>query len=153
MISLPKPYEDELLYSVVARAIAYLAPKHDFAVNRLIGRAQCSIFFGLPIDWLDGGIESAWGLSPQEIVERHTMFPFYGRFLPRTQFSAGMEIMLSGSRRNIATNLGLQNGERHSPRLFEILSILCARGRSSFWRDILAKIAPVERNLALLGSQ
>ena len=60
MISLPKPYEDELLYSVVARAIAYLAPKHDFAVNRLIGRAQCSIFFGLPIDWLDGGIESAW---------------------------------------------------------------------------------------------
>ena len=109
MISLPKPYEDELLYSVVARAIAYLAPKHDFAVNRLIGRAQCSIFFGLPIDWLDGGIESAWGLSPQEIVERHTMFPFYGRFLPRTQFSAGMEIMLSGSRRNIATNLGLQN--------------------------------------------
>jgi hypothetical protein len=110
VISLPKPYEDELLYSVFARAIAYLAPKHDFAVRRLLGRAHCSVLFGrfLP-PLVDEGIEEIWGLSLQEIVERHTMLPFYGRFLPRERLSACLDILKSGLNTSMPSKLGLQN--------------------------------------------
>ncbi|MHC2467424.1 TnsD family Tn7-like transposition protein [Bradyrhizobium embrapense] len=108
MISLPKPYEDELLYSVFARALVYLGIRHDFAAARLVGRAHYSVFFGPPIDEL-GDMPSIWGMSPQGIVARHTMLPFYARFLPRRQLSKCLKLVEKGRRGNVVIHLGLQN--------------------------------------------
>ena len=109
MISLPKPYDDELLYSVFARAIAYLAPTADFTVRKLLfGRGPCSALFGARLDELAKFTKPVWGLSWQEILERHTLVSFYGRFLPCDQLSRCLEIARFGGG-TISAMLGLQN--------------------------------------------
>jgi transposase-like protein len=109
MISLPKPYDDELLYSVFARATAYLAPKHDYAIHRLLEREVYSVFFGTRLDELSENTRPVWGLSLEEILERHTMIPFYSRFVASGQIPRYREIMESRSKANIPTTLGLLN--------------------------------------------
>lgn len=109
MISLPKPYEDELLYSVFARAVAYLAPTPDYTVRKLLfGRGSHSVLFGIRLDELAKITKPVWGLSSQEILEGHTTLPFYGRFLPCDQLSKCLEIARFGGG-HISVMLGLQN--------------------------------------------
>jgi Tn7-like transposition protein D/TniQ len=109
VISLPKPYEDELLCSVLARAVAYLAPTANFTVKRLLfGQEAHSALFGTRLDELAKFTKPVWGLSWQEILERHTLVPFYGRFLPRDQLSRCLEVVRFGGG-PISARLGLQH--------------------------------------------
>lgn len=108
MISLPKPYEDELLYSVLARAVAYLAPQHNFAVRRVLGGTYLSVLFGPPLHALLGrNTDAIWGLSAQDIVNRHTMFPLYDRFVAPLLRAKCLDLIKSGGTGSVATSLGL----------------------------------------------
>jgi len=110
MISLPEPYEDELLYSVFARAVAYLAPISEYAARKLLfGMGNHSVLFGSQVDELAKITRPNWGLSSQEIVERHTMLPFYGRVLAPAQVSACLDMIAYGAKGKVRGALGLQH--------------------------------------------
>ena len=140
MISLPKPYEDELLYSVLARAVAYLAPEHDFAVRRVLGGTYLSVLFGPPVHALLGqNTDAIWGLSARDIVYRHTMFPLYDRFVPPVVRTKCLDMIISGGLGSVATCLGLQQQSNVNTPVFLKFCRSCALNDLSaygetFWR-------------------
>jgi len=109
--SFPALYPDELLYSLFARYyaqsghIAYVFAAEELFENRATKP---------DIEFMDRLTEEARQLvtrtcSLADIVERHTMFPYYGRFLRR-------------DRRQQALNLLLQTDERYHNLLYQLKS-------------------------------
>jgi hypothetical protein len=80
-LHLPRPYEDELLYSVFARYTSYLQPRRGF-YEAIFGTRYASIKYGKELDCLARRTYSTWAMSAHEILERHTAYPFYGYYLP-----------------------------------------------------------------------
>jgi Tn7-like transposition protein D/TniQ len=72
-------------------------------------KGRPSVLFGARLEELAIITRSVWGLSSQEILDRHTAMPFYGRFLPRDRLSKCLEILKFGARVRIPTMLGLHN--------------------------------------------
>lgn len=109
IISFPELYPDELLYSFFARYyaqsghIAYVFAAEELFENRATKP---------DIEFMDGLTVEAKRLvtrmcSLADIVERHTMFPYYGRFLQR-------------DRRRQALSLLLQTDERYHNLLYQL---------------------------------
>lgn len=109
--SFPALYLDELLYSLFARYyaqsghIAYVFAAEDLFENRATKP---------DIEFMDRLTEEARQLvtrscSLAAIVEKHTMFPYYGRFLQR-------------DRRQQALSLLLQTDERYHNLLYQLKS-------------------------------
>lgn len=81
---LPALYEDELLYSVIARyqrtcgMVSKLALHKDLYGKRM---ASTSVFFPKHIDAFVSNLPSTSKITTEEIIINHTLFPFYSAFL------------------------------------------------------------------------
>lgn len=79
----PQPYEDETLYSIIARLWHYLGRPRSSVVNRaVVGRRSWAPLSRLPVQ-LDGFLRHpAWTRRDVDrLIDEHTLFPFYTAFV------------------------------------------------------------------------
>lgn len=78
---LPRPYEDELLYSIFARYHSYLQPvaRKHFR-KEIMGSEHISVLYGTDIDTLARRTFATWSMSAFDILRLHTVYPYYAFF-------------------------------------------------------------------------
>jgi len=80
----PVPHPDETLYSVIARLVARLKVPHERLITeQLFGRRYHRPDLNLPhhLGALAKQIPPEHGITVEEIIQKHTLFPFYAPFL------------------------------------------------------------------------
>ena len=93
---LPILYEDEILYSVIARyqrmcgMVSKLALMKDLFGNRSVSR---SIFLPKNINALVNNLPPMSKITTEEIIMNHTMFPFYTAFFSEEKAKFVAKIM------------------------------------------------------------
>src|SRR5690625_4573311 len=140
---LPTLYDDELLYSVIARyqrmcgMISNRAMIKDMFGELIVIR---STFFPKHLNSFVRNLPPTSKLTAEEIINNHTMLPFYTAFLSEEKSDNLSTLMATGSGRPIETLLGLggnkvraHNYLRYCPCCFkEDLEKL----GESYWRRI-----------------
>ncbi|WP_136525491.1 TnsD family Tn7-like transposition protein [Geomonas ferrireducens] len=97
---LPEPYEDELLFSVVARHLAYRGSRNTInIISSLFGR-KWEHNVGLPrgLSIVAEQTWPLWQMTGRDIAIGLTMYPFYVAFLPPDEKDRVMEAILYRSR-------------------------------------------------------
>ena len=93
----PDIYEDELLYSLLARfyvASGYTAYRH--AAEELFLKKKTRINVDFVNAYTPDAIkEITRNISMEQIVLKHTMFPYYGRFLPRERRESAFRALIN----------------------------------------------------------
>ena len=125
---LPKPYPDELVYSVLARMAyhyGYWSPKE--LLNCFYGRSGVLAVPDLPsnLTELARATDEVWHLSPDELAIRHTLIGYYTHFQgarARTDAIARMRSKVGF----LHLRLGICAGSAVSPTRFQ----LCAMCRA-----------------------
>jgi hypothetical protein len=77
---LPRPYDDELVGSVLARGIVYTGLPTKRFLRTLTGRRTSTLSFFLPADLR--AIASAMGADLSHVLWQHTAFPYVTAFMP-----------------------------------------------------------------------
>lgn len=106
----PTPYADELLYSIKARyhvRSGNTSPKAT--IEELFGSITASAVIDLPcnLDVLVRKIPSFMNISFENILYRHTLFPYYAAFLPNDRVDMLMKSMKSEHGGDIHTRTGI----------------------------------------------
>jgi hypothetical protein len=139
MLYLPRPYEDELLYSVFARHFAYTQPREAVsAYISIAGSHYVSIKYGRNLQALADDTAPIWALSADDIVERHTMLPFYGSFLAPDVYENCRRGFLGGGKAIPTGKLGLNNSNIKEAKRLRFCSSCAAedldRLGETYWR-------------------
>ena len=127
--SFPTLYPDELLYSMFARYyaqsghIAYVFAAEELFENRATKP---------DIEFMDGLTSEArqlvsGGRLMEHIVERHTMFPYCGRFLGRERRRQALELLVKTDERY--HNLLYQLKSKHVSRYIRYCPLCAAEDR------------------------
>jgi hypothetical protein len=116
-LNLPRPYPDELMYSVFARHFAYTQPNSvAFAYKTIDGHAWFSTRYVRGASRLAEKTHLTWGLSGLQIIDRHTLLPFNGAFLKPEVHLKCTECFLNNNPHGGATALGMGNSSVVEPR-------------------------------------
>ena len=119
----PTPYEDELLHSLIARYHIYSGnPGHIHTIEDLFGSryASSSIEFQGNLDQLCKNLPTGSKLNWSRILYNHTLFPYYGAFVPMERAVKAMDIMRDGNASRVYNMLGLaaSGQKKHSLGFF-----------------------------------
>lgn len=107
---LPFPYEDELLYSVIARYLIYMKVTNiPVALKDIFGRAFSRPRVTLPgcLDFISKSTIMTWNMSSQEIAENLTLFPYYSRYLPKKRAAHCFDELCSNNSLRVPSMLGI----------------------------------------------
>jgi hypothetical protein len=106
---LPLPYPDELLYSVIARYLTYFPPRGaSSAVSALFGGISDAIVeFPRRLDYFADTTNLTWGMTSDQIINNHTLFPFYSHFVSPETSSKCVQSMKTGNPLHIHAHLGI----------------------------------------------
>lgn len=90
IVSWPDPYPDELFYSICARfseRVRY--PSKRFVVAELFGTDQAMACISLPshLRYLVSQLPPYSNYDINRIIDRHTLLPYFGPFLPPERYS------------------------------------------------------------------
>lgn len=83
LIFFPAPYDDELLYSICARYSRVAGHSNKkITIEHFFQRRTLTAVFDLPkhLDALANQLVHLHGPSADELIEKHTLFPFYSAF-------------------------------------------------------------------------
>jgi len=108
----PKPYPDEILYSLVARFNYHLSAKGPKENKFLLfGERNITSTIDLQsgLSWFTKELSAFWETSEEEIINNYTLFPLYAPFLPETANEKIIASML-GQSGDIHTRAGLNAG-------------------------------------------
>jgi transposase-like protein len=110
ILQFPTPYPDELLYSVIARY--HIRSGNCFwkhTLEDIFGRRtiSASVFFPSGIQSLIQRLPKNTTMTEQQLIEKHTMFPFYTVFLPTEKAQSIYEAMMSDDGRKIYMQSGV----------------------------------------------
>ncbi|WP_256807412.1 TnsD family Tn7-like transposition protein [Bradyrhizobium sp. Bra64] len=118
-LTLPRPYPDELVYSVFARHFAHIQPTRlTSAYSSIDGSRWFSTRYVRGAAELAKRTSLTWGLSGIEIIERHTLLPFYGAFLQPDSHLECTAQFLADHPGSASTQMGLSNPSVAAPRFF-----------------------------------
>ena len=109
--NVPRPYEDEIFYSIIARFLEYYSTGNlKGCLTNLFSRNSISATLDFP-SGLRGFIENLYGgfLTVEQIINNHTLLPLYSRFLPKRRCSEIIQAMHNKSG-DIHTKAGLNAG-------------------------------------------
>lgn len=108
-IQLPKPYPDELLYSVIARYFKHFGiSRHSYVIHQMFGqRFRPTVDLPFCLDKVADLTHITWELTGEEILERLTLFPFYARYLPTTRRNRCANDFIGGPHSGSRGRLGL----------------------------------------------
>lgn len=107
---LPYPYDDELLYSAIARYFLYhRVRKIPLAINNIFGHyvRKPRIAFPASLDYLAKNTNMAWNMSPREIANQLTLFPYYARYLPEKRAEQCFQKLCSNYSLSVPARLGI----------------------------------------------
>lgn len=97
---LPNIYPDELIYSWCCRYYAHSGlPSYSMALEDLFGNKSYRInyeFSGCFCDETQAIIDKM--IKAEDLIERHTMFPYYSRFAPYARRTAAYDALIHGKR-------------------------------------------------------
>jgi len=106
----PKPYPDEVLYSVLARLWRHLGQPdiRDF-MTQLFERPYATPVFDLPgnLDVLVGQIPKRTGLTLDRVIDELTLFPYFAAFEPAPDRERLREQMRSGHIQKLGRRSGM----------------------------------------------
>ena len=141
-VFLPKPYPDELLYSVIARYLVEVNPeKIKLAIASVFGKyiinyAETSAMIGevAKRTW------DAWGLTAMQIIDAHTLFPYYSRFASKTTINLCLNSLINDSSNKVLAKFGTASSNLVSMTYFRF----CPECRSNdiemygvtYWRRL-----------------
>lgn len=119
-VFLPKPYQDELLYSVIARYLVEVKPKKRRVAiatvfgKCIIGYAEMSALIGevAKRTW------DTWGLTARQIIDAHTLFPYYSRFASESTINLCLNSLINDSSNNVLTKFGTATSNLRSMLYF-----------------------------------
>jgi hypothetical protein len=102
VVFFPAPYPDELLYSICARysqRVQY--PSNKSAIQELLGSAKAYAIVDLPsrLNTLVAALPPGHGYAVKQLIDNHTLLPFYSPFLPLER--------VEGLRQDMARDNGL----------------------------------------------
>lgn len=107
---LPYPYDDELLYSAIARYLLYhRVRKIPLAINNIFGHYVRKPRIALPgsLDYVAMNTKLAWNMSPREIANQLTLFPYYARYLPEKRAEQCFQELCSNYSLSVPARLGI----------------------------------------------
>lgn len=90
---LPQPYDDEIIGSVIERACFQLGVPVKRMVQSLFGATRSSISFLMGSKL--SGLARYTGLDAEELLLKHTMYPYAVAFIPKSQHARLKRKMLS----------------------------------------------------------
>jgi len=105
----PKPYNNELLYSVIARYLIHtLTLDYKVILDELFGKRTvvATVDFPSHLNKFCAHISSCLDIPPNDVLENHTLFPIYKPFLPNQRLEKIKASCLSEYGGNIHTRLG-----------------------------------------------
>lgn len=137
--NLPRPFPDELLYSLIARSGVHLgqwSPKQ--LLGALYGHRGTLAVPDLPSSLSQlAGVCKSWGLTIEEIAHRHTLFPYYTHFLQPHEKAWVLEAMLH-RRGYLHVRLGVCAGGVARTAFFRLCAACTqedlARYGETYWR-------------------
>lgn len=109
----PKPYPDELFYSICARFQDRMQyPSKLAAIEDLFGSTTTMVAVDFPnnLDKLLTNLQPETYYTFEAIVNKHTLLPFYAPFLPSEQLQSLLRDMHEGGREGMYMRAGLTNG-------------------------------------------
>ena len=116
----PTPYEDELIYSTIARYHIYSGnPGHVHSIEDLFNsRTICSsLEFQGELDLLIKNLPIGSKLTWENIIYHQTLFPYYGAFIPEERALKAIEIMRRGNLSKVYNMLGITSLGRENQSL------------------------------------
>ncbi|WP_319542354.1 TnsD family Tn7-like transposition protein [uncultured Pseudodesulfovibrio sp.] len=110
MLNFPVPYPDELLYSTVARAGVHFgitSPKQ--LLDAVFGDRKVVATVDLPshINSISEQYPTSLGLTANEMVYKHTLFPLYAPFVPEVRRRAVLDWMIHRPKGAVHVALGI----------------------------------------------
>ncbi|MDF2503027.1 TnsD family transposase [Clostridium sp.] len=105
------PYINELLYSTYARYHHYVGNIDLLdTLEELFGKRTVipNLYLGSNLDYLCGQVEGKYNV--EELIENHTIFPYYNPFLPMERKISLLNNMKYGNCEGIYTSLGFAAG-------------------------------------------
>lgn len=105
---LPRPYDDELLYSVIARYLARYAIPAAPVVRNLFGalRASSPAFPGA-LAFVAARTAPVWGMSAETIADSMTLLPYYMRYIPTDRAEQCLRALCSANTKGLHLKLGI----------------------------------------------
>jgi hypothetical protein len=117
----PKPYPDEILYSVIARyhiRSGNTSPK--VTLTELFNSSSTVATADLPsnLNTLSQNLQPFSNYTVEELIERYTLYPFYSVFLPPIRANQVKESMKAEWGGDIHTRAGIMASSVTMPRYF-----------------------------------
>lgn len=117
----PTPYEDELIYSTIARYHIYSAnPGHIHSIEDLFNsRTICSsLEFQGELDLLIKNLPIGSKLTLENIIYHNTLFPYYAAFIPEERALRSIELMRGGNLSKVYNMLGVLSWRKNQTLQF-----------------------------------
>lgn len=140
----PVPQPGELVYSVIARFGDWMGFPTAVALRRnVLGTAdfQPSVAFPTHLDALVRRLSLPWGLATGDLVEGHTLLPYYRRFVSHSKYAQVEDSLRTPSGAAAPAHLGLNSSRIASPPDLRYCHACLAEARSSigegFWTRVL----------------
>lgn len=111
---LPRPYPDELIYSVFARFQSHLGVQSPARVlTMLFGRRSLAATTDLTgrLARLAGVLGDQWHMAPETVALRFTLLPYYTAFLSREAADAALAALATDAPSGLHTRLGICAGK------------------------------------------
>lgn len=141
-VILPKPYPDELLYSVIARYLVGMGREDCLAAIHYIFGKKVVGFVEMPV--LIGRVEeitkNEWGLTAENIIGSHTLLPFFVRFSSEAVIRDCIEKMINCDSHRLHTQFR-SGGLKLRPQLYMQFCRECRdndlmRYGETYWRRL-----------------
>ncbi|CAE6766113.1 hypothetical protein R69927_05652 [Paraburkholderia domus] len=99
------PESDEPLFGMVSRYATELGVRDwkHFLVNLFGFRAHFAPALAYNLSRIAENTAQTWSVSPEQIAERHTLFPFYAAFVTHEQSQAMLDLLVVRRPRGLAT--------------------------------------------------
>ena len=138
----PSPYEDELLYSLCARYARLMGyrNRNNATLRHLFGHTVMAAVVDLPIylDVFAGQLEFLGGPNADELIDRHTLLPYYVAFHPAEQREAMRAAMRAEGRPH--SMLGLSASRVATPQALRYCPSCAAEERArhgeAYWHRL-----------------
>jgi hypothetical protein len=107
---IPKPFPDEILYGILGRlqSFALYQSKGQLSLD-LFGKKNVPAAIGLPyhINSLSKRINMVMILSEDEIINKHTLWPYFEKFLLESKRKKVFELMKEGNASTLYNSAGI----------------------------------------------
>ncbi|MCW8930091.1 MAG: TnsD family transposase [Gammaproteobacteria bacterium] len=137
----PKSYESEILYSLIARYGIHTGTEvQKEIISDLFGVKTAAAIIDFPshLRELSTRVKDVWSITPQEIIQNHTLLPAYLPFITPEHAEQAIESSMSNYGANIHTRIGISASSVTLPEYLRLCP-LCIKEQKinlgeTYWR-------------------